>query len=1157
MADSSPTITRLNAPESLRGNVVLPLILLAFCVVSVVSGHRFYQFQKKEVEAAAAAQLSAIADLKVQQVRAWRSERLGAATFLASNPTLAAPANPEKTAELQRWLLRFRYLYGYQDVAVVDRAGRVQIGALGRPADGRLRGLIAKALRSGESVASDLDRYSGQSAEMDVVAPISSKTGAPPQQAVVLRVDASAFLYAMIQSWPTPSRTAECLLVREENGKVLFLNELRHWKGPSLSPAVPLDSNSPAAMAARGMEGFRNGVDYRGVAVLAALRQVPETPWALVAKVDAEEIQAPLRQHLQAILLVIGLLLTAAALTVGFYWSRQRGRFYQQQHQAERQRRDLADRYLRLSRCVNDIVLLLDEEGHVIEANDRAVAAYGYTLPELLQLSIRDLVHSSEFDSFDWRWQNLNETGGEVFEGCHRRKDGSAMPVEVSSRQISEDGRTYKQSIVRDITERKQAEEDLRLANRAMRVLSASNQAVVRSGDEARLYRDICEAITGIGGYRLAWIGFADQDSAKSVRMVDSSGPAIEYLNDLRLTWGDDVWGRGPVGTCIRTDKRVVTNNIAQDPWFQRYCRRVTDYGCRSTVALPLHLEGKMMGALTIYAGEPDAFHPEELRLLEELAGDLSYGIESRRVRQAQARAEEEALQVAAEFRAVFDSTNDAVFITGLDGRYIEVNQAACRSLGYTHDEFVGMSNDAIDSPESAALLPQRIAELRERGYACFESMQLRKDGTGVPVELNCRVIDYRQTRAVLAVARDISERKRAEAEVAARTAEMERARAEAENANCAKSEFLANMSHEIRTPLNGVIATTGLLLDTALSAEQLDFAGTIRTSADALLAIVNEILDFSRVEAGKLTLEQSDFDLVACLAGAADLLAPQARSKGLKYHFHAPTGRRWVSGDAGRIRQIAINLLSNAIKFTEQGTVTLLLESSAAADGRMGFTISIRDTGIGISAQHLPLLFSKFTQLDSSLIKRHEGTGLGLAISHQLTELMGGSLMAESELGRGTTFTVALVLPLVAERSEAQFDTAVEPATSGLATLARRVLLAEDNPVNRKIGVLMLKKLGCQVEVAVNGREAAERAGASRYDLILMDCGMPEMDGLEATRAIRARQCGDRRVPIVALTAHALPEMRTQCLEAGMDDFVSKPVTPETIRQMLRKWSS
>jgi CheY-like chemotaxis protein len=355
---------------------------------------------------------------------------------------------------------------------------------------------------------------------------------------------------------------------------------------------------------------------------------------------------------------------------------------------------------------------------------------------------------------------------------------------------------------------------------------------------------------------------------------------------------------------------------------------------------------------------------------------------------------------------------------------------------------------------------------------------------------------------------------------------------------------------------MNGVVATAGLLLDTPLSDDQQDFAETICTSAAALLAIVNEVLEFSRIEAGKLTLERNSFDLVACLADARELLAPQARAKGLEYVFCTQTSRTWVTGDAGRIRQIVINLLGNAIKFTDRGKVTLQVEGFMATPGRMSFEISVRDTGIGIPAQHLPFLFDKFTQVDSSLVKRHEGTGLGLAISRHLTELMGGTLTVESELGRGTTFKVSLVLPLAAERPVAELPALAEEATSAVVVLGRRVLLAEDNPVNRKIGKLMLEKLGCQVEVAVNGREAVEMAGASPYDLILMDCGMPEMDGLHAAREIRARQSSDRRVPIVALTAHALTGIRTQCLEAGMDDFVTKPVTPETIRQTLRKWS-
>jgi CheY-like chemotaxis protein len=289
--------------------------------------------------------------------------------------------------------------------------------------------------------------------------------------------------------------------------------------------------------------------------------------------------------------------------------------------------------------------------------------------------------------------------------------------------------------------------------------------------------------------------------------------------------------------------------------------------------------------------------------------------------------------------------------------------------------------------------------------------------------------------------------------------------------------------------------------------------AETIQTSAGALLSLVNEILDFSKIEAGKVTIERCEFDLVDCLTEAASLLAPQARAKGLEYLYQTHIGSQWVYGDCSRIRQIVLNLLSNAIKFTDRGTVTLIVEgsllSARGAEEETTFTISVRDTGTGIAADQLPLLFREFTQLDSSLLKKHGGTGLGLAISHQLAELMGGSLTVESEPGRGSVFLLRLPLRLVRKAPGAGVDSPVEPAAADLAALSRHVLLAEDNPINRRISVCMLEKLGCRVDVAANGLEAVEKAVHVTYDLILMDCGMPEMDGLAATRKIRSGSPG------------------------------------------------
>jgi PAS domain S-box-containing protein len=1144
--------------ESSPSYVAMAILLALLCGGIALAGFFYFRVQRANLESEIHGQLNAIADLKRQQVVAWRAERIANAALLAADPLLAPGLARQNQEHLRMWLEVFRSHNGYTKVEIIDRSGRplVTVSDGSRAYNPRLAE-IARTLADGQVAMSDFYEGDVGAIYLDFLAAIPSQRGGPPGDIVLLSVDTTAFFYAMIQSWPTPSRTAESLLLRREGNTVLYLNELRHRRGTALRLALPLASNLPAAMAAGGQEGIVNGVDYRSVPVVAALRQIPDTDWALVAKVDAEEIYSPLRRQSIVIALVVGLLMAVCVGTFVVVWHVQQSRFYRRQHRAEMERRLLADRYAQLSRSVNDIVLLWDATGRIVEANDRAVTAYGYSLDELLALSIGELSSTVAAAA----WQRLREHGADRFETTHRRKDGSLLPVEVSARLVTMNGREFSQCVVRDITERKRAEEELRRVTRAMRVLSASNQAVVRSGGEADLYRDICAAITETGGYPLAWIGFARNNDRKSVEIVAAAGTGIEYTHSLEVTWDDGPRGRGPAGTAIRTGGIAVMSTLAENPDFGPWCEKAAHHGYRAVVGLPLRCQNAVIGALTIYTPEADAFPPEELRLLEELAGDLSYGIEVRRRRAEQVRIQAALRESEQEFRAVFDHANDGILIRDIESNILEVNSQICDRLGYTRDELLRMGVWDLHAPACRDRLPEHLSRIVECGSALFESAHLRKDGSEMPVEISARLIEYRGRPAVLAVARDISERKRAEAAAAAHTAELERARAAAEKATLAKSQFLANMSHEIRTPMNGIVGMTALLLETTLLPEQRDQADTIRKSADALLAIVNSILDFSKIETGKVEFETVPFDIVACLAETGELMGAQARAKGLEFVFRSETSHRWFSGDAGRIRQIVLNLLSNAIKFTDRGQVMLRLAASRSEQGPPLVTVEVSDTGIGIAPDHLPLLFTKFTQLDASTRKRHEGTGLGLAISHQLAVLMGGSLTVSSQPGQGSTFVLKLPLPVAEEpRPHAPPAPASSaPASSARAKSApreRRVLLAEDNLINRKIGILMLQKLGCHVDVAGNGVEAVAMFGSRPYDMVFMDCAMPEKDGFTATREIRAGEPEGTRTPIVALTAHAIEGTREQCLDAGMDDYVAKPVSPATIERVLEKWS-
>ena len=512
------------------------------------------------------------------------------------------------------------------------------------------------------------------------------------------------------------------------------------------------------------------------------------------------------------------------------------------------------------------------------------------------------------------------------------------------------------------------------------------------------------------------------------------------------------------------------------------------------------------------------------------------------------------------------EQSDESIEITNLDARITYVNSAFLQHSGYSRDEVIGRNSRLLQSGQTPRETYRALWDALGRGATWRgEFINRRKDGS-VYVEL-ATITPLRrpdgQVTHYVAVKEDVTERKRIAAEldnyrhhleqlVAARTGELEQSQRQAESANRAKTAFLANMSHEIRTPMNAILGFTHLLRRDARSSVEVQRLDKIESAGTHLLGVINDILDLSKIEAGKLELEMHDFTLEAVLGHVATLIGERSAAKGLELRVEGDDGEAWVRGDLTRLRQALLNLASNAVKFTERGSIVLrarLVESPH--EGYLA-RFEVEDTGVGIAPDVLRGLFQAFQQGDGSNLHSVGGTGLGLAITRQLARAMGGEAGADSTPGVGSLFWFTA-------RLEHGSTSSLAPAGLGAADLQRRhagkrVLVVEDHPINLEVATDLLQAAGLAVATAENGAQALERVRDGRFDVILMDMVMPGMDGLEATRALR--QIPEARsVPIIAMTANAFVDDRRACLAAGMNDFVAKPVDPQHLYATLDRW--